>query len=164
MNRPLLLAVSVVRRMLLHCRRDLARASGKGGWTAYYYPSGQSGHQEQLDQPPDQPPDEAYGRVTNPERFEPLHSAMLETISRLEETFDVVRIEGYGLDEELEGRRGIARPSSNSLRSTRMPRQSQSHFPTSQGFSSVSDGGSPSPFPLAAATPATSPHQMRSND
>ena len=47
----------------------------------------------------------------NPERFEQLHSVILETISRLEETFDVVRVELYGLDEELEGKRGIVRPS-----------------------------------------------------
>ena len=111
MTRPLLLAASAVRSMLLRCRRDLARARGKGGWTAYYYPSGQSGPQEPLAQPPDQPSDEAYGRVTNPERFEPLHSAMMEIISSMDETFDVVRVEGYGLDEELERKRGIARPS-----------------------------------------------------
>ena len=103
--------MSAVRSMLLRCRRDLARARGKGGWTAYYYPSGQSGPQEPLAQPPDQPPDEAYGRVTNPERFEPLHSAILEMISKMEETFDVVRVEGYGLDEELEGKRDIVRPT-----------------------------------------------------
>jgi hypothetical protein len=99
--------------MLLRCRQYLARARGKGAWTTYYYynPSDQSKRQERVYEPLDQPPDEAYGRVTNPERFEPLHSAMMEMISRLEETFDVVRVEGYGLDEELEGERGIARPS-----------------------------------------------------
>ena len=32
-------------------------------------------------------------------------------IDRLEADFDVERIEGYGLDEELEGTRGLARPS-----------------------------------------------------
>ncbi len=48
------------------------------------------------------PPDPAYSRVTNAERFRPLHSAMLETIGRLENDFDVERTEGYGLDAELE--------------------------------------------------------------
>ena len=57
------------------------------------------------------PPEEAYGRVTNPERFAPLHDAALESIDRLETDFDVDRVEGYGLDEELEGTRGLARPS-----------------------------------------------------
>ena len=110
---PLLLAMSAVRRMLLRCRQYLVRARGKGAWTTYYYynPSDQSKRQERVYEPLEQPPDEAYGRVTNPERFEPLHSTMMEMISRLEETFDVVRVEGYGLDEELEGKRGIARPS-----------------------------------------------------
>ncbi len=57
------------------------------------------------------PPEEAYGRVTNPERFAPLHDATLEMIGRLEAGFDVERAEGYGLDKELEGKRGLARPS-----------------------------------------------------
>lgn len=48
------------------------------------------------------PPDPAYGRVTNAERFRPLHSAMLEIIGRLENDFDAKRTEGYGLDTELE--------------------------------------------------------------
>ena len=48
------------------------------------------------------PPDPAYSRVTNAERFRPLHSAMLETIGRLENDFDVERTEGYGPDAELE--------------------------------------------------------------
>ena len=48
------------------------------------------------------PPDEAYSRVTNPERFRPLHHAMLEMLDALETRFDVVRVEGYGLDNELE--------------------------------------------------------------
>ena len=57
------------------------------------------------------PPEEAYGRVTNPERFAPLHDAALEMIGRLEADFNVQRVEGYGLDEELESKRGLARPS-----------------------------------------------------
>ena len=57
------------------------------------------------------PPEEAYGRVTDPERFAPLHDAALEMIGRLEADFDVQRVEGYGLDEELESKRGLARPS-----------------------------------------------------
>lgn len=57
------------------------------------------------------PPEEAYGRVTNPERFAPLHDAALEMTARLETGFDVERTEGYGLDEDLESKRGLARPS-----------------------------------------------------
>ena len=57
------------------------------------------------------PPEDAYGRVTNPERFGPLHDAALEMIGRLEDGFEVERTEGYGLDEELESKRGLARPS-----------------------------------------------------
>lgn len=48
------------------------------------------------------PSDAAYSRVTNPERFRPLHTAVLETIDWLETRFEVERSEGYGLDEELE--------------------------------------------------------------
>ena len=43
----------------------------------------------------------AYSRVTNPERFLPLHTAMLKTVGRLEKDFEVERTEGYGLDGEL---------------------------------------------------------------
>ena len=48
------------------------------------------------------PPDEAYSRVTNPERFRPLHDTMLDMLTTLETRFDVERVEGYGLDDELE--------------------------------------------------------------
>jgi hypothetical protein len=44
------------------------------------------------------PAPEAYSRVTNPERFRPLHTFMVELICRLEAAFDVERLEGYGLD------------------------------------------------------------------
>ncbi|MCY4115252.1 MAG: DUF6226 family protein [Chloroflexi bacterium] len=50
----------------------------------------------------DLPQDPAYSRLTNAERFQPLHSAMLEIIGRLENDFDVERTDGYGLDAELE--------------------------------------------------------------
>ena len=55
-------------------------------------------------------PPEAYSRVTNPERFRPLHTFMVELIGRLEATFDIDRLEGYGLDDELE-RVDLVRPS-----------------------------------------------------
>ena len=44
----------------------------------------------------------AHSRVTNPERFLPLHTAMLEIIDRLLDDFNVECTEGFGLDEELE--------------------------------------------------------------
>ncbi len=59
---------------------------------------------------PEGPPEEAYSRVTNAERFRPLHTAMLDIIGRLERGFDVEREEGYGLDEELERRFDLALP------------------------------------------------------
>jgi Family of unknown function (DUF6226) len=48
------------------------------------------------------PPPEAYSRVTNPERFRLLHTFMGELLGRVEAAFDVERLEGYGLDDELE--------------------------------------------------------------
>ena len=59
---------------------------------------------------PDGPPLEAYSRVTNAERFRPLHAAMQEIVGRLENEFEVEREEGYGLDEELERYVGLAGP------------------------------------------------------
>lgn len=51
---------------------------------------------------PDGPPPAAYSRVTDPERFRPLH-AMIETLlGELDSSFEVGRTAGYGLDEELE--------------------------------------------------------------
>ena len=58
------------------------------------------------------PPPEAYSRVTNPERFEPLVAAILSIIDQLEETYDVGRDEAHGLDQELERRPSdIVRPT-----------------------------------------------------
>ena len=57
------------------------------------------------------PPPEAYSRVTNPERFRPLHDVALELLGRLEATFNVERLEGYGLDQEQEKRSDLARSS-----------------------------------------------------
>ena len=60
---------------------------------------------------PEGPPDEeAYSRVTNPERFAPLHDIAAGLLNRLEATFDVERAEGYDLDPELESVE-LARPS-----------------------------------------------------
>ena len=56
------------------------------------------------------PPEEAYSRVTNPERFQPLHAAAMELLDRLEREFAVERLEGHDADEEL-GRGSLARPS-----------------------------------------------------
>ena len=48
------------------------------------------------------PPDEAYSRVTEPERFLPLAPWTLDLLARLEAEYDIVREEVYGLDPELE--------------------------------------------------------------
>ena len=58
----------------------------------------------------DGPPKEAYSRVTNLERFLPLHDAVLEMLAALEQRFDVERVEGYDLDEELQFRE-LVRPT-----------------------------------------------------
>ena len=56
------------------------------------------------------PPEEAYSRVTNPERFQPLHAAATELLDRLEREFAVERLEGPDADDEL-GRKSLARPA-----------------------------------------------------
>ena len=56
------------------------------------------------------PPPEAYSRVTDPERFRTLHDFAVRLLSRLEASFDVERLEVYGLDHELE-RSDLVRPS-----------------------------------------------------
>jgi hypothetical protein len=56
------------------------------------------------------PPPEAYSRVSEPQRFRPLHNVALRVLEQLEPAFTVERVEGYGLDSELEGGE-LARPS-----------------------------------------------------
>lgn len=56
------------------------------------------------------PPEEAYSRVTEPERFAPLRDWALETVARLERDYEVSRVEGIGLDHDLE-RSEISRPT-----------------------------------------------------
>ena len=48
------------------------------------------------------PPDEAYSRVTEPERFKPLHDWALEAVERLQTEYEVILEEGTGIDAELE--------------------------------------------------------------
>lgn len=48
------------------------------------------------------PPDEAYSRVTEPERFASLHDFALQLLDRLIATYDVERVEGQGFDAERE--------------------------------------------------------------
>jgi hypothetical protein len=56
------------------------------------------------------PSPDSYGRVTNPERFAPLHAIAIELLDSLAREFDVERIEQQGLDEELEAA-GVQRSS-----------------------------------------------------
>jgi uncharacterized protein DUF6226 len=56
------------------------------------------------------PPREAYSRLTELERFEPLHAWAIDLLRRLEERFQVERIDSYGLDVELE-RVEVVRPT-----------------------------------------------------
>ena len=57
------------------------------------------------------PPDEAYSRVTNPERFRPLHGAALRLVERLVADYDVEMTEGYDLSVLGIGKERLVRPS-----------------------------------------------------
>ena len=110
------------------------------------------------------PTDPAYSRVTNPERFGPLHPSMLEILGRLENNFDVERTEGYGLDEELEKGLDLARPS---VRLT--PKDPEAApivvaFLTFRVFVFDSGDGTSNPFQTVAAMPVTSQQKARSKD
>lgn len=59
---------------------------------------------------PEGPLPEAYSRVTNAERFRPLHNLALDVLHQLEEGFEVQRAEGYQLDPDL-SEVDLARPS-----------------------------------------------------
>ena len=59
---------------------------------------------------PEGPPEEAYSRVSEPERFLPLVDWTLDLLSRLEADYDVVREESFGLDPVLE-RMAVTRPT-----------------------------------------------------
>ena len=48
------------------------------------------------------PPPDAYSRVTDAERFRPLHDFALRSLAQLHASFNVDRVDGYGLDNELE--------------------------------------------------------------
>ena len=113
---------------------------------------------------PEGPPEEAYSRVTDAERFRPLHGAMREIIGRLENEFEVEREDGYGLDEELERGLELAGPSftlnpKNGRRSTY--RGGIHELPGSSTCGS--GGGTESLSRAAAATRATSRREVRSN-
>jgi hypothetical protein len=51
----------------------------------------------------EEPPPEAYGRVTNPERFRVLHGVAEELLDRLEAEYEVARAEGADVDTRLAG-------------------------------------------------------------
>ena len=56
------------------------------------------------------PPKDAYSRVTEPERFRPLHDWALEAVARLQTNYEVTTDEGEGMDAELE-RSSLSRPT-----------------------------------------------------
>lgn len=58
---------------------------------------------------PEGPPPEAYSRVTNPERFRPLHGFAMDWIGRLERAFDVERVEEERPEDVFKGSE-FARP------------------------------------------------------
>ena len=55
------------------------------------------------------PPDDAYSRVTEQERFRPLHDWALEAVARLQSDYEVTWDEGKVIDTELE-RASLSRP------------------------------------------------------
>ncbi len=55
------------------------------------------------------PPEDAYSRVTEPERFRPLHDWTLEALARLHRDYEVNRDEGTIIDAELD-RVSLSRP------------------------------------------------------
>jgi hypothetical protein len=57
----------------------------------------------------EEPPPEAYSRVTNPERFAVLHRAAEELLDRLEREYQVNRTEGVDVDPTLYGGRPLDR-------------------------------------------------------
>ncbi len=57
------------------------------------------------------PPDEAYSRVTDPERFRPLHGAALRLIERFVAEYDIEMTEGYELGDLGVSRGSMARPT-----------------------------------------------------
>jgi hypothetical protein len=57
----------------------------------------------------DGPPESAYGRVTSPERFAPLHQTAVELIDRLAAQYLVVREEAEGLAAEFESPTSLTR-------------------------------------------------------
>lgn len=59
---------------------------------------------------PEGPPDDAYSRITEPERFAPLHDHASALLDRLEAEYEVDAEEGVGIDPELE-RGEPARPT-----------------------------------------------------
>jgi hypothetical protein len=59
---------------------------------------------------PEGPPEDAYSRITEPERFSPLHDYAAAMLDGLEATFDVESEERLGLDPDLEIR-DPARPT-----------------------------------------------------
>ena len=73
-----------------------------GGWFSYAALTGGIGGGE--------PPDDAYSRFTDSERFLPLHDWALEAVALLQTEYEVIRDEGEGMDARLE-RVPLARPT-----------------------------------------------------
>jgi hypothetical protein len=69
-----------------------------------------SGSTRQYRWGPDGPPPEAYSRVTDPDRFAPLHEFAGKLLGTLESAFHVERREGYDLDPDADPT-DLARPS-----------------------------------------------------
>jgi hypothetical protein len=103
------------------------------------------------------PPLEAYSRVTNPERFRPLHGVALTLLEQLHASFNAERVEGYGLDSELESG-ALARPSVRLIPDDPKAAPLTITFTTFPGLKrSGLAVGAPPGSPRVAAMPATKP-------
>ena len=101
------------------------------------------------------PPEEAYSRVTDPERFQPLHDAALELLDRLEREFAVERLEGSGGDDELGGRSHV-RPTIRLVPHDPQVRANRGGiYRLSRAILQVRHLAHGADFPAVAATPAT---------
>ena len=108
------------------------------------------------------PEDAAYGRVTNAERFFPLHTTMLGIIGGLENDFEVERTEGHGLDKALARDADLARSDVKLVPANPGAAPITVVFPLSRVSMPALGGGTRSLFLVVVATPAMNQRRVRS--
>src|SRR5258708_6013547 len=103
------------------------------------------------------PPDDAYGRVTNPERFEVVQRGAADLIDDLVATFDVEVFRGAAVDPEFVTRIATVVPRNTVRLVPRAAAAAPSHSPSPRFLVSWStlDGGESRHIPSADATHVT---------